>query len=97
VREDYWGRWSADERGMRTRPNLLDGEDLPPEPLQNRSREKRTRLKAAGLALFREKGYERTSIDEIARKAHLAVGGFYQHFGSKRQYYCRLWMSSSKT
>jgi AcrR family transcriptional regulator len=68
-----------------SRPNLLNGEDLLPEPSQIRSREKRMRLKAAGLSLFGEKGYERTSIDEIAAKANLAVGSFYQHFRSKRQ------------
>ena len=67
------------------RPNLLSGEDLPPEPRQKRSLEKRARLKAAGLALFGEKGYESTSIDEIAQRAKLAVGTFYQHFRSKRQ------------
>jgi AcrR family transcriptional regulator len=67
------------------RPNLLAGEDLPPEPRQKRSIEKRERLKEAGLALFGEKGYEGTSIDEIAGRAKLAVGGFYQHFRSKRQ------------
>ena len=67
------------------RPNLLAGEDLPPEPRQKRSLDKRARLKAAGLVLFGEKGYESTSIDEIARRAKLAVGGFYQHFRSKRQ------------
>jgi len=70
---------------VRKRPNLLAGEDLPSEPRQKRSLEKRPRLKAAGLALFGEKGYERTSIEEIARRAKLAVGGFYQHFRSKRQ------------
>jgi AcrR family transcriptional regulator len=68
-----------------TRPNLLTGEDLPPEPRQKRSLDKRARLKAAGLVLFGDKGYEGTSIDEIARRAKLAVGGFYQHFRSKRQ------------
>jgi len=67
------------------RPDLLKGEDLLPEPVQLRSRQKRTRIKSAGLALFGEKGYERASIDEIADKAKLAVGGFYQHFRSKRQ------------
>src|SRR5205085_11881096 len=46
---------------------------------------KRARLKRAGLALFGEKGYESTSILDIARRANLAVGGFYQHFRSKRQ------------
>jgi AcrR family transcriptional regulator len=67
------------------RPNLLKGEDLLPEPTQFRSRQKRTRIKAAGLALFGQKGYDRTSVDEIAAKAKLATGGFYQHFRSKRQ------------
>ena len=67
------------------RPQLLAGEDRLPEPSQVRSREKRKRLKAAGLALFGAKGYENTSIDEIAIKSNLAVGGFYQHFRSKRQ------------
>lgn len=70
---------------LSARPNLLAGEDLPPDPRQKRSLEKRARLKAAGLALFGEKGYEGTSIDEIAWRAKLAVGTFYQHFRSKRQ------------
>jgi AcrR family transcriptional regulator len=67
------------------RPNLLAGEDLPAEPRQQRSLKKRARLKEAGLACFGKKGYEATSIDDIARKAKLAVGGFYLHFRSKRQ------------
>ena len=70
---------------MKRRPNLLAGEDLPPEPHQKRSLAKRERLKAAGLSLFGEKGYESTSVDAIVRRAHLAVGGFYQRFRSKRQ------------
>ena len=67
------------------RPNLLAGEDLPAQPHQKRSIEKRARLKSAGLALFGEKGYEGTSIQEIAARAGLAVGGFYLHYRSKRQ------------
>jgi AcrR family transcriptional regulator len=70
---------------VKVRPNLLAGEDLPPGPQQKRSLEKRARLKAAGLRLFGEKGYEGTSIDEIARRAKLPIGTFYQHFRSKRQ------------
>ena len=59
---------------------------LPP-PLQERSLDKRARLKAAGRALFGEKGYENaTSIDrESPSGPKLAVGSFYQHFRSKRQ------------
>ena len=70
---------------MKKRPNLLAAENLPPEPRQKRSLDKRARLKTAGLALFGQRGYEKTSIDLIARRAKLAVGGFYQHFRSKRQ------------
>jgi AcrR family transcriptional regulator len=70
---------------VNARPNLLAGENLLATPLQKRSLDKRARLKTAGLALFGEKGYENTSIDEIARRSKLAVGSFYQHFRSKRQ------------
>lgn len=76
---------SSGYAGVSVRPNLLADEDLPPGPRQKRSLEKRARLKAAGLASFGEKGYESTSIDEIAQRAKLAVGTFYQHFRSKRQ------------
>lgn len=70
---------------MTGRPNLLEGEDLPPQPRQKRSREKRGRLMAAAIVLFGERGYEGTSIGAIARRARLAIGTFYQHFRSKRQ------------
>jgi AcrR family transcriptional regulator len=71
--------------GVKKRPSLLAGEDLPADPRQKRSLKKRARLKASGLALFAESGFEDASVDDIARRAKLAVGGFYQHFRSKRQ------------
>lgn len=64
---------------------LLAGEDFPRPPAQKRSVEKRERLKLAALDVFAEKGYEQAAIEEIARRAGLAVGGFYQHYRSKRQ------------
>jgi AcrR family transcriptional regulator len=67
------------------RPQLLAGEDIPPAPVQRRSVEKRQRVVRAALALFAERGYERTSLDEIAERAHVAVGGIYLHFRGKRQ------------
>ena len=70
---------------MIKRPHLLAGEDLRPAPRQKRSLAKRDQLKAAALDRFGQKGYQATSIGDIARHAHLAVGGFYQHFHSKRQ------------
>jgi AcrR family transcriptional regulator len=70
---------------MRQHPDLLAGEQLLPVPRQKRSLDKQERLKAAGLALFAERGYEKTSVNQIARRAKLAVGGFYQHYRSKQQ------------
>lgn len=66
-------------------PNILAGQHLLAAPRQERSRRKREALLAAALALFAEHGYEETSIEAIAQRAEVAVGGFYQHFASKRQ------------
>jgi AcrR family transcriptional regulator len=71
--------------GVTTRPYLLTDEKLLPQPQQKRSLAKRERLKTAGLALLGEKGYEGTLLDEIASRANLAMGSFYQHYRSKRQ------------
>ena len=70
---------------MNEPPDLLEGIDLPSEPQQNRSASSRQRLKTAGLEVFGKRGYEAASINEIALKADVAVGGFYRHFRSKRQ------------
>jgi len=67
------------------RPHLLAGESLLPPPRQERSRRKREALLDATLATFAERGYEASTIDEIGRRAGVAVGGFYLHFRSKRQ------------
>jgi AcrR family transcriptional regulator len=67
------------------RPDVLQAEELPPAPCQERSRRKRDALLDAALQLFAEHGYEGTSVEEIAHRAGVAVGGFYQHFRSKRQ------------
>lgn len=68
-----------------SRPQLLAGEDLPPLPQQERSRLKREALLLAGLQLFKEAGYEATTVEAVAHRAGVALGGFYQHFRSKRQ------------
>ncbi|NJO84797.1 MAG: TetR/AcrR family transcriptional regulator [Blastochloris sp.] len=67
------------------RPSLLQNEQLPPEPKQERSRQKREALLKAAQSLFAELGYEAVSIGDIAGRAGVAVGAFYQHFTSKRQ------------
>jgi AcrR family transcriptional regulator len=70
---------------VRKRPNLLAGERLARTPSQKRSRRKREKLLRAALELFEQRGYERTSIEMVAKRAQIATGGFYQYFRSKRQ------------
>lgn len=66
-------------------PQLLAAESLAPEPQQERSRRTRESLLQAALSSFQQRGYDATTVDEIARVARVAVGGFYLHFTSKRQ------------
>ena len=75
----------AARRRRLERPNLLTGEDLLPQPRQARSLERRARLSEAALQVFGDSGYDRASVDEIARLAKVPIGSFYQHFRSKRQ------------
>jgi len=70
---------------MKRPPLLLADEELPPEPQQTRSIEKRRRLLDAAQQLFAEKGYDATSVEEIAARAGAASGSFYAYFRSKRQ------------
>jgi AcrR family transcriptional regulator len=67
------------------RPNVLVDESLPDAARQDRSRRAREALLDAALSRFAENGYEATTVEEIAKHAGIAVGGFYQHFRSKRQ------------
>jgi AcrR family transcriptional regulator len=69
---------------MSGRPDLLHDVTGPPLPRQARSARRREDLKTAALALFAKHGYERTSVTDIATRARLPVGTFYQHFSSKR-------------
>ncbi|MFC9279076.1 TetR/AcrR family transcriptional regulator [Streptomyces collinus] len=57
-----------------------------PQPLGRRERNKikiRERLYTAALELFAERGYEQTSVDEIAERADVARGTFFNHFQRK--------------
>ncbi|HEX8731470.1 MAG TPA: TetR/AcrR family transcriptional regulator [Ktedonobacterales bacterium] len=59
--------------------------DLPREPRQARSREKRATLLRAAEALFTERGYAGVTADDIARAAGVSVGAFYNYFRNKKQ------------
>ena len=70
---------------MSEKPDLLSGITFPTLPQQARSKKKRQAILDAALSLFGQRGYENTSISDIAEAAEVAVGGFYQFFASKRQ------------
>jgi AcrR family transcriptional regulator len=67
------------------RPNVLSGEFLAEPGRRERSRLAREALLRAALSRFAARGYDATTVEDIAKDAGVAVGGFYQHFRSKRQ------------
>jgi len=54
------------------------------QALQERGRKTRERLCVAGYELFARKGYEGTSIGDVAAMAGVGVGTVYHHFADKR-------------
>lgn len=53
-------------------------------PQQTRSQQTRSKLLEAGLTLFVEEGFHKTTSKDIARQAGVAVGSFYAYFQDKR-------------
>src|SRR6202042_3379950 len=45
----------------------------------------RTRLQEAAMALYRERGYEQTTVAEIADRAGLTKRTFFRYFTDKRE------------
>jgi AcrR family transcriptional regulator len=64
----------------------MDGRQQPPR-VRMTGRERRTQLLDVGRALFAEKGFEATSIEEIAARAGVSKPVVYEHFGGKEGLY----------
>ncbi|MEV0391930.1 TetR family transcriptional regulator [Polymorphospora rubra] len=60
------------------------GSDLPPSRRERRKQETRSALEEAALALFAAKGYEQTTVEEIAEASGVAVRTFFRYFSSKQ-------------
>src|SRR4051795_13704914 len=50
-------------------------------------RERREQLVQVGRSLFAEKGFDGTSIEEVAARAHVSKPVVYEHFGGKEGLY----------
>ena len=79
------------DRGPRPRDNLLgvaapDKETKAPRTRMTGS-ERRHQLIDIARSLFAERGYEGTSIEEIALRANVSKPVVYEHFGGKEGLY----------
>src|SRR5574344_1447352 len=54
-----------------------------PRRTQKDAERTREKILASALALFVEKGYERTTFEDIARRLRMTKGAVYWHFASK--------------
>jgi AcrR family transcriptional regulator len=79
------------DRGWQPRDNLLDVAAPDKEPKAPRTRmtgsERRHQLIDIARSLFAERGYEGTSIEEIALRANVSKPVVYEHFGGKEGLY----------
>ena len=58
---------------------------LPADPKQARSKQTKEKIIQAAIRLFEERGYEKTTSNDIAAEAGVSVGSFYVYFTDKRQ------------
>ena len=58
---------------------------VPANPKQARSKKTKEKMVQAAIRLFQERGYEKTTSNDIASEAGVSVGSFYVYFTDKRQ------------
>ena len=58
---------------------------LPADPKQARRKQTKEKIVQAAIKLFQERGYEKTTSNDISAAAGVSVGSFYVYFTDKRQ------------
>jgi AcrR family transcriptional regulator len=64
---------------------MSDSAGAPSAPKQARSKQTKEKIIHAAIALIQERGYEKTTSNDIAAAAGVSVGSFYTYFTDKRQ------------
>lgn len=73
-------------------PHTVGVEQLP-RVISEYRREAAKRIIQAGLEVFTEKGYFRTSMDDVALKLNISKAAIYQYFGSKEELLKEIYLS----
>ena len=68
-----------------------------PEKISEETRSKRDAILDAARTFFAKKGYEETTIADIARAAHVAVGTVYLYFRNKHEVYTAVGLDIEST
>jgi TetR/AcrR family transcriptional regulator, mexJK operon transcriptional repressor len=67
-----------------------------PSPLENRSERKHREIMHAATAVFIAKGYDGTSMDEIAAKASVSKQTIYKHFSYKDHLFAEIVLATTQ-
>ena len=59
--------------------------------------DKKERLTSAAHSLFLKNGYKNTNIAQIAKKAGVAVGSFYNYYASKEDIFLAVYIEENET
>ena len=59
--------------------------------------DKKERLTSAAHSLFLKNGYKNTNIAQIAKKAGVAVGSFYNYYASKEDIFLAVYIEDAKS
>jgi TetR/AcrR family transcriptional repressor of mexJK operon len=64
---------------------MADSAGVPSAPKQARSKQTKEKIIQAAIELIQQRGYEKTTSNDIAAAAGVSVGSFYTYFTDKRQ------------